>query len=88
MDIDSMIAVLRAAKEGKVIQAKHHDGVWRDSDPSWNFRSNEYRVKPEPVVVGLDVCLREYGLSALTSTKDVNLELTFEEGKLTGAKVL
>ena len=84
MDIDSMIAVLRAAKEGKVIQAKHHDGVWRDSDPSWNFNVSEYRVKPEPVTCRCRVTHQGNIFFGDAS----NLELTFEEGKLTGAKVL
>lgn len=50
-DIDHMIAVMQAAKEGKAIQRRHlhdTDECWRDSpDPSWNWVQFDYRVKPE-----------------------------------------
>jgi hypothetical protein len=51
MDIDSMIAVLEAAKKGKMIQSRlsNTDNSWIDcSFPTWDFCYNEYRVKPEP----------------------------------------
>jgi hypothetical protein len=49
MDIDSMIAVLQAAKAGKKIQI-NVSGKWTDLDanPSFGAPINSYRVKPEP----------------------------------------
>jgi hypothetical protein len=49
MDIDSMIAVLEAAKAGKKIQI-NVSGKWTDLDanPSFGAPINSYRVKPEP----------------------------------------
>jgi hypothetical protein len=51
MDIDSMIAVLQAYKDGKRIQAidKQHKGAWNNCQiPLWDFQNNDYRVQPEP----------------------------------------
>ena len=53
-DIDYMIAVLQAAKEGKTIQygARRNRGTdknWGDaSNPIWDWATYDYRVKPEP----------------------------------------
>ena len=53
-DIDHMIAVLQAAKEGKAIQywARCNRGTdenWGDApNPIWNWATYDYRVKPEP----------------------------------------
>ena len=61
-DIDHMIAVMQAAKEGKAIQIRDRnplsiDRCWRDMpDPSWNWGTREYRVKPaEPRRVWMNV---------------------------------
>ena len=49
------IAVMKAAMDGKKIQYRNHDYeqlIWRDtiSEPLWDFRTTEYRVKPvEPL---------------------------------------
>ncbi len=51
MDIDSMLAVLQAAKEGKKIECRSVDGIdpWRyTSAPNWDFYHVHFRVKPEP----------------------------------------
>ena len=60
-DIDHMIAVMQAAKEGKAIQRRHHhlhdiDVHWIDAPkPSWNWTAFDYRVKPaEPRRVWLN----------------------------------
>ena len=51
-DIDHMIAVMQAAKEGKAIQRRHRhlhdiDVHWIDAPkPSWNWTAFDYRVKP------------------------------------------
>ena len=51
-DIDYMIATMQAAKEGKAIQRRHlhdTDARWRDApEPSWNWSTFDYRVKPAP----------------------------------------
>ena len=61
-DIDHMIAVMQAAKEGKAIQSRHHphrdiDVCWRDAPkPSWDWATFDYRVKPaEPRRVWVNV---------------------------------
>ena len=51
MDIDSMIEVLQAYKDGKKIQYLYlnQGDDWCDTpDPFWNFSAAEYRVKPAP----------------------------------------
>ena len=51
MTHDEMIAVLVAHRDGKVIQREDKD-TWRFApNPTWNFGSYNYRVKPEPRVV-------------------------------------
>ena len=52
-DIDHMIAVTTAFKQGKTVQSRrrHHrpgiDARWRDApEPSWNWSTYDYRVKP------------------------------------------
>ena len=51
-DIDHMIAVMQAAKEGKAIQRRSRahrdiDACWGDApQPSWNWTYFDYRVKP------------------------------------------
>ena len=53
-DIDHMIAVMQAAKEGKAIQYRARgnrgtDENWGDApSPIWNWAKYDYRVKPEP----------------------------------------
>ena len=53
-DIDYMIEVMQAAKEGKAIQywARCNRGTdenWRGApNPIWNWVAYDYRVKPEP----------------------------------------
>ena len=66
MNIDEMIAVLQAAKEGKKIQFRGsgHD-KWEDTEePIWDFYEIQYRVKPEPREVWVRVrdngCLSVY----------------------------
>lgn len=50
MTLDEMIAVLEAAKRGEQIQHRareFEDWDWSDSpDPTWDFDSYDYRVKP------------------------------------------
>lgn len=56
MTHDEMIAVIKAHKEGKTIEARPVRGgriAWRDWGvtqlPAWDFRDYEYRVKKEPL---------------------------------------
>lgn len=57
MTEDEMIAVIKAYKEGKPIQVKHRgatgkgDNGWLDQpNPTWNFYTADYRVKPAEFV--------------------------------------
>ena len=47
-----MIAVMKAAQEGKTIQwANAEENDWEDCPhPSWDWANFDYRVKPEPKV--------------------------------------
>ena len=53
-DIDRMVTVMQAFKEGKAIQywARCNRGTdenWGDApNPSWDWSAYDYRVKPEP----------------------------------------
>ena len=62
-DIDHMLAVMQAAKEGKAIQSRHRphrdiDVCWRDAPkPSWNWATFDYRIKPaEPRRLWVNQC--------------------------------
>jgi hypothetical protein len=54
MTHDEMIAVIQAAKDGKVIQYSHRSRAtprWEKcagSSPIWDFSNYDYRVKPAP----------------------------------------
>ena len=61
-DIDHMIAVMQAAKEGKAIQSRYRpsqdiDVCWRDApEPGWDWATYDYRIKPaEPRRVWLNL---------------------------------
>ena len=60
-DIDHMIAVMQAAKEGKAIQSRYRpsqdiDVCWRYApEPGWDWATYDYRIKPaEPRRVWLN----------------------------------
>lgn len=59
MTHDEMIAVILAHKAGKVIQCRDKLPTRRSWDdvpcPVWNFERIEYRIKPEPGEVWIDV---------------------------------
>tara|TARA_R110000868_G_scaffold37848_2_gene133300 strand:+ start:148 stop:441 length:294 start_codon:yes stop_codon:yes gene_type:complete len=56
MTHDEMIAVIAHHRDGGVIQCESSKGsnVWLDLETrniSWNFNDNNYRAKPEPLVL-------------------------------------
>lgn len=57
MKTQEMIEVLHAYEAGKEIEYRlAGDTDWKDANiPVWNFFSYDYRVKPEPKLVPLDV---------------------------------
>lgn len=58
MTHDEMIKVIQAHKNGKRIQCKlrRRESEWGDSlNPSWDFPNHEYRIKPEPLVIWVNV---------------------------------
>jgi hypothetical protein len=66
MNIDSMIEVLTAYKNGEQIQSKHCDGQWiNHPKPAWDFYECEYRVKPKP----LEMWVNLYGESNWSTFK-------------------
>ena len=68
-DIDHMIAVMQAAKEGKAIQRRYRthpvtDVYWKDTPkPDWNWTSFDYRVKPEPRRVWVNMYCNRMGFA-------------------------
>jgi len=53
-DLDYMISVMQAAKEGKEIESTFWDdkSIWYDcKEPDWNWDVYDYRIKPEPKYV-------------------------------------
>ena len=60
MTHDEMIAVLTHHKNGGKVQCRsHHSNTWHDFhdgvEPSWHFSTCDFRAKPEPLVLWLDV---------------------------------
>lgn len=99
MTPDEMISVIRAFKEGKVIQYTNSEGYWVDctATPVWNFNQSLYRVKPpEPVIEVRYGRIQLNGNSAgivghfgpHNASGHNNLELTFEDVRLIKARVV
>lgn len=61
MTHDEMISVITHHKNGGKVQHtdKNLKLIWRDildgQEPSWDFSCVNYRIKPEPLVLWLDV---------------------------------
>jgi len=57
MTHDEMIAVIKHHRDGGKVQHRYHDHeTWDDTfAPGWNFYENDYRPKPEPIVVYVEV---------------------------------
>ena len=61
MTHDEMIAVITHHKNGGKVQhtGKNYNLRWNDlpdgQEPSWDFSCVNYRIKPEPLVLWLDV---------------------------------
>ena len=70
MNIDEMIEVLTAYKNGEVIQCrKNGQREWKKTSyPAWSFSDTEYRVKPKPIERWLYLCPN--GEDAVFKTKD------------------
>ena len=69
-DIDHMIAVTQAFKEGKAIQSRNRshrdiDVCWRDDpEPSWDWAAFDYRVKPaEPRRIWVNMYCNRMGFA-------------------------
>lgn len=56
MTPDQIIEVVTAFKNGKKIESRNKViGGWTDSNPDWNFFCFDYRVKPEPMELWVNV---------------------------------
>lgn len=56
MTPDQIIEVVTAFKNGKKIESRNKViGGWTDSNPDWNFFCFDYRVKPEPIELWVNV---------------------------------
>lgn len=75
MNINEMIEILQAYKEGENIQAKYKGGssFWGviDNPPTWNFEEYDFRVKPEP---------REFYVN-LYGGSDIHISLTEDDAE-------
>ena len=95
-DIDYMLSVMQAYKEGKTIENKfrHSPSVWYiDYSPVWNWDRMDYRVKEEEnenaiiateVLLGHDLCTPQYFKAAENRLENTSMQLTlFAEQKKT-----
>ncbi len=73
MKNQEIIAVVLAAEAGRRIQYRRvsFGDVWKDCDPQWNFVECDYRVKPEPLELWVNVYTN---FSAAWKTKEKALE--------------
>lgn len=56
MTPDQIIEVVTAFKNGKKIECRNKVcGTWVDATPDWNFYHYDYRVKPEPMELWVNV---------------------------------
>lgn len=56
MTPDQIIEVVTAFKNGKKIEARHKImGDWHVAIPAWDFHQFDYRVKPEPMELWVNV---------------------------------
>jgi len=57
MTHDEMIAVIQHHKNGGKVEWSHYNrNVWSDSiTPCWDFLEFDYRPKPEPMVIYVEV---------------------------------
>ena len=57
-DINEIIKVISAFKDGKPIQTRIKGKSWADcKEPTWNFAYQEYRIKPKPSTLP-EICAR------------------------------
>ena len=70
MNIYEMIAVLTAYKNGEQIQSKHGNYEWQyNASPIWDFANTEYRVKPKPLELWVNIYSNnKYGIN--TTARD------------------
>jgi len=71
--LEEKIAVMQAHAKGKSIQCLYHadrvKSLWMDvPQPSWNWSSFDYRVKPEPEEIGILFNSRGHVLSVYRLT--------------------
>jgi hypothetical protein len=58
MTHDEMIAVIQHHKNGGKVEFLSMSGGWilvADNKPNWNFATTNYRPKPEPMVLWIEV---------------------------------
>jgi hypothetical protein len=95
MKISEMIAVLQHAEKGGVVESidkNDPNDVWGIANrPVWNFRDNDYRIKPERIPLNeQDLIERElsgkttrikygYGYSLITDFNEQNVYLSDDE---------
>lgn len=56
MTHDEMIAVIQHHKNGGAVEYRQNGNPWKNaSTPQWSFDTYDYRPKPEPIVIWVEV---------------------------------
>lgn len=81
MTPDQIIEVVTAFKNGKKIESKFKDyseAVWNDApNPYWDFSDKDYRVKPEPMELWVNVYDDGFGLGYANEVSALNRAGTY-----------
>ena len=80
-DTKKAIEVMQAFVDGKEIQCRSHNhSHWKYANPDWNFTNCEYRVKPEPKEVWINMYPdRAFASVAWASEDDAKESKTVKE---------
>ena len=85
------IRIMQAYVDGKEVEYERPDGIWTIiNNPCWNWNSQEYRIKPTPVLrpwtadevpLGAWIRLKNTNVtrSMIVSVAALNLRLAFKE---------
>lgn len=77
MTPDQIIEVVTAFKNGKTIEARHKAmGDWHVAVPAWDFHQFDYRIKPEPLELWVNVFEDGSGFGYTNEASALNREGT------------
>lgn len=83
MTDDEIIAVVQAHQAGKTIQAMpiNKEADWQDVSPCWDFMTQKYRVKPEPIVVWMNIYSEGGERDCLVYTTEESAKRNFDTAR-------